>query len=255
MLNRRAFLRAAASASAVLAQPGFAGQSRIERLMDRARDFAFVGERIAFISRALVGAPYLGHTLVGGPDTPERLVTREDGFDCVTFCETVLAAARARTPDEFAVELRRIRYQHGRIDWFARNHYFSEWAQNNVENDVVLPLLLPGSEWRKKTLTYIPELGVRSIVFAATPRESFAAYAYRLASGDIVAFLSRQPGLDYFHVGFVIVASDGALWLRHASLSYGRVVDEPLAHFCMRSGVAFVTLLRPQEVAGRAMII
>ena len=247
-LNRRHFLGAAAGAAAFLARPSLADTGCIARLIEQAQNFAFIGARIAFISRALLGTPYLSHTLIGGPNLTERFVTREDGFDCVTFCETVLAAARAPAPDAFAAELRRIRYRGGEIDWFARNHYFAEWAQNNIANGIVRPILLPGARWREKTLDYMPALTRRRVALAATPRASVAAFSGLLTSGDIVGFLSRRPGLDYFHVGLIMVAADGALWLRHASLTHGRVLDQPFAGFCASNGVRRVTLLRPQEV-------
>jgi hypothetical protein len=247
-LDRRHFLGAIAGAAALLARPGSAEEARIARLVDQARNFAFVGERIGFISRALVGAPYIGHTLVGGPEAAERFVMREDGFDCVTFCETVLAAARARAPDAFAAELRRIRYRDGEIDWFARNHYFADWTQSNIANGIVRPILLPGASWRRKTLDYMPALGRRRVSLSATPRASLADFGDRLATGDIIGFLSRRPGLDYFHVGFIVIEAEGNVWLRHASLSHGRVLDQPLKEFCAINGVRRVTLLRPQEV-------
>ena len=55
-----------------------------------------ISQRIDFISGALRGTRYQGYTLIGGPQRPEQFVVRDDAFDCVTFCETVLAAAIAR---------------------------------------------------------------------------------------------------------------------------------------------------------------
>ena len=57
---------------------------------------ASVSERMDFISRALLGVRYRANTLIGGPQQPEQFVVRDDAFDCVTFCEFVLATALAR---------------------------------------------------------------------------------------------------------------------------------------------------------------
>lgn len=254
-LSRRAVLRLAGIGALCLARPGFAEESRLDRLILQARSFAFVGERMGFISGALLGAPYIGHTLIGGPDEAERFVLREDGFDCVTFCETVLAAARARAPEDTADELRRIRYRHGEVDWLARNHYFAEWGLNNIASGMLRPVVLPGAALRQKTVDYMPELGVRRLAFAAVPSASLIAHGDRLATGDIVGFLSRRPGLDCFHTGLIVVGDDGALSLRHASKSRGRVLDQPLAEFLAGNGVRNVAIWRPQEAAALDVIV
>lgn len=72
----------------------------------------------------LRGTRYRAHTAIGGPHRSERLVVRDDAFDCMTFCETVPAAAIARKPFAFARTLRAIRYDHGVVSWPARNNYF-----------------------------------------------------------------------------------------------------------------------------------
>ena len=68
-----------------------------------------------FISRALLGVRYQANTLIGGPQRPEQFVVRADAFDCVTYCEIVLAAAMARNYGEFETALRKIRYEHGKV--------------------------------------------------------------------------------------------------------------------------------------------
>ena len=52
------------------------------------RDLRGLPERLERLSERWLGRPYLAFTLVGGPDTAEQLVTRLDGFDCVTFAES-----------------------------------------------------------------------------------------------------------------------------------------------------------------------
>jgi hypothetical protein len=81
--------------------PGLGTEVRIGRLIDEARGKGSVSQRIEYISGALRGSRYEGYTLVGGPGRPEKFVVRDDAFDCVTYCETVLAAAIAGKPGEF----------------------------------------------------------------------------------------------------------------------------------------------------------
>lgn len=248
-LARRDVLRAMAGAlgCAVVARPSSAGETRIGTLIAGASALPTVADRIDFISHALLGLPYRGFTLIGGPHKREEFVIRDDGFDCVTFCETVLAAARVTRPVDFEAALRRIRYRNGWIDWRERNHYFSDWSEFNIANGVCRAVMLPGGVAIDKPLTYERGLGPRRALFTAIPRASLAAHSDRLATGDIIGFLSERPGLDYFHTGFIVVSPGGRLLLRHAAQSRRRVLDESLARFIARTHVKRVTVLRPQE--------
>jgi len=235
------------SGPAIALAPQPADDKRIARLIGEASLLPAVSQRIAFISKALIGSPYRGYTLIGGPRRAERFVTRDDAFDCVTFCETVLAAALARDVAQFETRLRLVRYKNGEIDWRARNHYFSEWCANNVANHVCKPLLLPGSETIDKRLSHMRGLGARRVSMTALPRQALVDNRRLIASGDIVGFLSRRPGLDYFHTGFVVVTDEGELILRHASKSRGRVLDQPLPRFLADNHAHAVTMLRVKE--------
>jgi hypothetical protein len=242
---------AGAAALAAGVRPVQAAPARIGPIIAAAARLPTVAQRIGVISRALRGSRYVSYSLVGGPDSPERFVTRDDGFDCVTFCETVLAAARARAPEDFAARLREIRYAGGVVDWHARNHYFYEWSENNVANGILRPVVLPGSFVLEKTLSQMRSLGARPMSLIASPSASLTAHPERLSSGDIIGFLSQRPTLDYFHTGFVFVDVHRGLWLRHAARSRGRVLDEPLPRFLAINRVQAVTLLRAEE--GRAV--
>lgn len=248
--DRRRVLQMLAGSAALAAglRPAEAARARIDALVLTAHALPTVAQRIEFISQALLGTPYRGYTLIGGPRRPERFVVRDDGFDCVTFCETVLAAARAQRPGDFEPELRRIRYHNGIVAWRERNHYFADWSASNVANGVCARVDLPGGVAIDKTLTYMRALGPRRVSFDAIPRGRLLASRERLMTGDIIGFLSRRPRLDYFHTGFVIVRPDGELLLRHAARSRGRVLDERLAQFLSVNRVRRVTLLRPLEL-------
>ena len=223
--------------------------------MDKAQDFPKIGQRIDFISRALVGSRYRGYTLIGGPRKAEQFVTRDDVFDCVTYCEAVLAAAIARKPADYEATLRRIRYRDGAVTWRERNHYFAQWCDNNIANQICAPVAVPGAASIDKTVNYMPALGARRTTLAAIPRASLLANKELLATGDIIGFLSERARLDYFHIGFVVVAPDGDLWLRHAAKSRGRVLDEPLNRFFSVNQVKAVTVLRAREPEGPVALI
>ena len=248
--SRRDVLRILAGGAALaIAGPALAGESRIARLIAQARGLGTISQRIDFISAALRGTRYLGYTLIGGPHRPEHFVLRDDGFDCVTYVETVLAAARARDMAEFEASLREIRYRHGFVNWFERNHYFFEWCERNVENKTCRWLDLAGAVDISKTVDSQKGLSKRRFAMRVIPRAVFLANADKLATGDIVGFVSRRADLDYFHCGLVVAAPKGPLMLRHASETRHRVLDERMDRFAAHYAVRYVTLVRPQEVA------
>ena len=261
--TRRSVVRilAAAPLLAVAARGALAeaaGRQSIARLIQEARArppaLASVSERMDFISRALIGVRYQANTLIGGPQRPERFVVRIDAFDCVTFCEFVLAAAIARGYGEFETALRTIRYENGKVVWAERNHYFAEWCRRAVENGICAPVAMPGAVTIDKTVQWGNQ-GRRDVSIAGVPAKSMLANAALLENGDIIGFLSRRPNLDFFHTGLVIIDDDGVLILRHAAQSRRRVVDEPLDRFLAANNVQHVALLRalePPAIAGPA---
>jgi len=250
-LSRRHILQILAGGAALAAgsRPVLAGDARIGRLIGEAKALPGIAQRIDFISRALRGTRYQEYTLIGGPRRAEQFVVRDDAFDCVTFCETVLAAATAHDIGEFESSLRAIRYHNGVVAWRERNHYFFEWGQHNVENKTCRAVPMDGAVDLIKTVYWHRELGRRRFAMRVIPRATFLANQRLLANGDIVGFVTQRPNLDYFHVGFVAFGGNGELLLRHASQSRHRVLDERMDHFLAQYRVRYVTLLRPQEPA------
>jgi hypothetical protein len=249
MINRRRLLQTFAAGAALAANVprGLAGETRISNLIGQAKALPGVAQRIDFIAGALRGSRYRGYTLIGGPQQPEKFVVRDDGFDCVTFCETVLAAATAHDLTEFENNLRIIRYHNGVVSWRERNHYFFEWGQHNIDNKTCRPVALDGAVELQKTVYWHRELGRRHFSMTVIPRAALLANKGKLAAGDIIGFVTMRPNLDYFHVGFVAFGKDGGLLLRHASLSRHRVLDERMDGFLKVNRVRYVTLLRALE--------
>jgi hypothetical protein len=214
--------------------------------MQQARAHAGVGQRVDFISGALLGVRYQAHTLIGGPRRAEVFVMRDDAFDCVTYLEAVLAAALASDADEYAALLRRIRYAKGEVRWSERNHDFAQWSRGAVSNGICRPVEVGPMQTVEKTLGG-EGLGRRSYRIAAVAAPVLLAQRRRLQPGDVIGFVSRRRELDFFHTGFIAFGRRGRLLLRHAAQSRGRVVEEDMAAFVAATGVKYVTLLRPQE--------
>jgi hypothetical protein len=206
---------------------------------------------MAFISRGLLGVRYQANTLIGGPRRKEVFVVRADAFDCVTFCEVVLAAALARDLPAFETSLRRIRYQHGDVKWDERNHYFADWSRRAVENNICRPVAMEPSVTIEKTVSW-RSLGKRHMSLAVIPRATFMANKNLLASGDVIGFVSRRPNLDFYHTGLVAFGKGGEVMLRHASRSRGRVVDDRIDAFVAVNRVQYVTVVRAADTADTA---
>lgn len=220
----------------------------IGRLIGEAQTLPRVSQRIDYISGKLIGIRYQAHTLIGGPKHPERFVVREDAFDCVTFCEVVLSAALARDLPEFEAALLRIRYEHGRVKWDERNHYFAEWSRRIVEQNICQPVAMEPSVVIDKALDW-SNYGPRRIKMTAIPSKTFWANKHLLAPGDVIGFVSQRTKLDFYHTGLVTLARNNAVILRHASQSRRRVLDEPMDAFFAANGVRLVTLLRAVDGA------
>ena len=185
--DRRDILYFLGGGALLAAGVGHAGaaETRIGRLINEAQSKGSISEKIDFISGALRGTRYLGYTLIGGPQRPEKFVVRDDGFDCVTFCETVLAAARAGSHDRFNSALKTIRYHDGVVSWRERNHYFFEWGQHNVENKVCKPIDMAGSIEIEKNVYWHRALGRRRFAIRVIPSAVFLGNKALLANGDM----------------------------------------------------------------------
>jgi hypothetical protein len=248
--NRRALLTGAAGAAMLAWLPAIAGAAErlIAELIAKSRQYPEISQRIDVISQALLGHRYQADTLIGGPRKAEVFVARDDRFDCVTFCETVLAAARGHDLPSFETELRAIRYREGVVEWRARNHDFAAWCDRNVAGGQVRPVAISGSVEIKKTLLVPATLGRRSYVIMGIPSKTLLSARNELQRGDVVGFVSHRSWLDYFHTGFVTFDGKGELLLRNASQSRGRVIDQPMKSFLDANGVRYVTVWRPQDV-------
>lgn len=223
---------------------------RVQQLLSRAKPHRTVPARVESLSASLVGSPYEAHGLVGSAETPEVFTASLEGFDCVTYVETVLALARASDPGEFAGELRLVRYDGGRVEWGRRNHYMTDWVRRNARAGVVTPVAAGTlASPKERLLDAVPGLPPKRARFSCVPKGRLEAFAPRLRNGDVILFVSTKAGLDVFHCGLLVLAS-GRWKLRHASRSRGRVVEEELGAFLAANRMAGVIVARPRERAG-----
>ena len=215
-------------------------EERLDRLIAESTNIKGVGERIAFLSKQFLGAPYKESTLIGGTVTPETLVINIEAFDCFTFLDSIEAIRLSRSFADFHENLIRVRYKEGVIGYERRNHFFTDWSEFNVafvrdrtkeiggkEVETVTKILnrkddsscfLPGISPFERMISYIPSEKVNRTTSAL------------LQTGDYVGVYSNLSGLDVSHVG--IIVKDGPdIYLRHASSAAKKVVDEDFSKY------------------------
>jgi len=230
------------------AQPRRFSRRRVERLLKETKAYHSAGSRIEILSRRFLGQPYQINPLIGSADTPEVFSVSLDGFDCVTYIETILALSLASSVDEFFEWLRRIRYEDGCITWERRNHYMTGWIRSNVRAGVLRRLTLRDIRLivKERTLDDVPGLPPIRARFACVPRPAIGRLVRHLQTGDLIFFASTRKHLDVFHCG--IVVRDGVrVLVRHASRSRGGVVEQDLNDFLKVNRMAGVIVARPKE--------
>jgi N-acetylmuramoyl-L-alanine amidase-like protein len=230
------------------AQPQGLSRRRVEQLLAKTKSHRTAGNRIEVLSHQFLGLPYKINPLIGSSDQQEIFTVSLDGFDCVTYVETILALARSATVDEFIAWMRRIRYDGGRPEWKRRNHYMIFWIRNNIREGALRRVLPRGVAVtvKKRTLDLLPGLQARRARFTCVPKSSLIRLAPSLRTGDVILFASTRKHHDVFHCG-IIVRDKDRLLMRHASRSRGEVVEQALKEFLKANRMAGVIVVRPTE--------
>jgi len=236
-------------------QPRGLSRRRVEQLLSKIKHDRSAASRIEILSRHFLGRSYKPNPLIGSSDTAEVFTAALDGFDCVTYIETVVALARASKVDEFTDWLRKIRYEQGRVQWDRRNHYMSFWVRNNLRNGILKPVSMPALPTisRDRVLNVVPRLDPQRTRLKCVPKSAVPRLERHLQSGDLIFFASTRKNLDIFHAG-IIVRNGKKVLMRHASRSQGSVVEEQLSEFLKANRMAGVIVVRPQAVSRRIAV-
>jgi len=236
-------------------QPQGLSRRRAEQLLSITRDYTCAADRIEVLSHHLLGNPYKSHPLIGSADTAEVFTVSLDGFDCVTYIETIVALARASNVDDFISWLRRIRYEDGRVQWKRRNHYMTGWIQNNTRKGIIGPVSMPAVPIvnRHRVLNVVPGLRARQARVRCVPKPAVPRLEAHLQSGDLIFFASTRKNLDVYHAG-IIVRDGNRVLMRHASRSQGFVVEQHLGQFLKANRMAGVIVVRPRGATQRATV-
>lgn len=190
------------------------------------------------IGKRFLGKPYRANMLSVG--NPEQFITSKEAFDCVTFLENCLAIRNSKGVESLYLKaLKHVRYAGDSVQYENRFHYFSDamyslgYPQILDESHVsVLPkdFTFLSSYLRSKKLPAIniELLENRERTLAKRPFQftavcNIAHLLPRIQSGDLVAFVTKNPHLDFLHTG-MLVREGNSIHLLHASQDKKQVV-------------------------------
>ncbi len=219
----------------------------LQQLLAEAQRQPNIAARMKLVSARLLGQPYLLHPLIGSVTEPEQFIVRMDGFDCVTFIETVLAVSSSTTLDGFLNRLRAIRYANGAVSYTSRLHYTTDWHAAHVRDGLLQDLTQgPHTAARTKLLKAVPGIPPRNVNVRYFPKNKLAELSPSLQDGDLIYFVAGRNWLDTNHVG-MLFRLEGQLRIRHASHRLGGVVEQTLAaYFAANEMIGFI-VARPVE--------
>jgi cell wall-associated NlpC family hydrolase len=228
------------------AQPLGLNRRRVEQLLSKTKGDRSAAGRIEFLSRQFLGQSYEPNPLIGSASTAEVFSASFEGFDCVTYIETVLALALASNVNDFTEWLRKIRYEGGRIEWERRNHYMTFWIRNNVREGIISPVSISAVPTLtiERILNVVPGLAPLRTRVKCVPKRAASRLVRHLQTGDLIFFASTRKHLDVFHAGIIVCGEKVSM--RHASRSKGAVVEQELSDFLAANRTSGVIVMRPQ---------
>ncbi len=202
----------------------------------------------------LLGAKYVVSPLGEGEGYDPDPRYRTDAFDCLTFVETAIAMTIA--PGAVEKTLDTIRYEGDTISYGERNHVMeAQWLPNNVKKGVLRDVtrqyggdsvvtvkkVLGDEQWEAKEgkgLKLDREHQARGEFSIDVIPARVALEKLKAAPEGTVVVVVRadRPRLvtRISHVGFLLQKKKGP-HMRHASRTFGHVVDEALASYLDRN--------------------
>ena len=234
-----------------------------------------IGEIMQALGVRFTSSPYIAGSLDEAEE--ETLVCRLDGFDCVTFVETMIAMARGISKEDYSYDtflhhIRDQRYRGGQMNGYcSRLHYFTEWILDNTLRGTIENISESlGGERLDKQIRFMgehrdsyPRLVGNDSLFSCIldmehnleniklhyiPQDRIRAVYSHLRAGDIIATATRIEGLDVTHTGLVYHPGDGTRGFLHASTSEGVTVSPDLQSYIQSNAVQIgIIVARPVE--------
>lgn len=210
------------------------------------------GEKLLAIGMHFMGSPYVSGALETEGD--ERLVINLRELDCVTFVEYVVAIAKTVEQYDFngfAKILKDLRYRGDEaISYPSRLHYFSEWILDKENKGTLYrtnasacnAVIKTRIDFMSSHANLYPRLKADSTLVARFREieslisgqefhyftaDTIASIEHLIENGDLIAFVTRTPGLDFSHCAFA-ARRNGRLYVMHASTRDNKVEYSPV---------------------------
>ncbi|MHA1540679.1 MAG: N-acetylmuramoyl-L-alanine amidase-like domain-containing protein [Alphaproteobacteria bacterium] len=210
-----------------------------------------ISNSVSFLEKPYISDP-LGEGKSGKYDTDPTF--RTDGFDCLTYVETVMAMSLSKNPNEIMNE---IRYKDSKIAYKNRNHFMSaDWIPNNVKNGYIEDItenfgenkiattFIQKDKWaeKKKIHEFFGENKIASIPYISL-KTIFKTPAIldKIPAGSIINIVRPNwnlekiigTNLNISHTGFLI-KKENKIIFRHASATDKKIVDVELLKYLLQ---------------------
>lgn len=213
---------------------------------------------VLWFGKKFIGVPYVGGTLDRAEE--EKLVINTSELDCTTFVEIVTALTRCmsgngkRDFSDFCRQLQHVRYINGEIAYEKRQHYFTVWISDNVEEGIVTDIqnnppftkvqhvsvnwmtthqqsykMLKNNAKRLQGIKALEEQ-ISGKSYRYIPKEQIVdsrLFRNTIHDGDILVMITNKKGLDTTHIGIASWHQDG-LHMLNASSIHKKVIDEQM---------------------------
>ena len=204
----------------------------------------------------------------------ECLVINARQLDCTTYVENTMAiylcVTNSRTSyDYYKNQLRLLRYANGEVAYAARQHYFTQWIEENTKKGYVHELQSPTPPFTAVQLLRIdfmtthvslypmlkdsPEdiktiaqrehelSGRRYRYIPKTSIRNNSLFRSTIKDGDIIAITTSKKGLDTSHIGIAVWHKDG-LHMLNASQIHKKVVEEHMQRHPSQTGIRIIRM-------------
>ena len=116
---------------------------KIDDIIKKEVNVKNIGDKFLKLSDNFVNIEYLANTNIGQPEIvdknnkiiqkaiKEKLTVNLSGMDCVTFIENAMGLVYATDYKSYLKQLQIIKYENAKISYKTRNHYMSNWLNNN----------------------------------------------------------------------------------------------------------------------------
>jgi hypothetical protein len=213
-----------------------------------------LAERLISISDGFLGTPYKLSPLGEGEGVDPDPLIRFDLVDCLTMVEETMAMAMAPSADQLVPTLNGIRYA-GAPVFEARNHLMeAQWLPDNLKkgrlkdisqslspHTVVIEKVLDAKAWsgnEGKALNLPESARLKgSYPVRIIPVDEAQEALAKAPTGSLVVVVRKDRPTAVTrvtHVGFLVQKKSGP-FLRHASKTFKKAVDEELSKYVGRN--------------------